>query len=250
MYRMTMGIALVAALFLLLRAGWKIALDPPPLPKEWVRVSKAAPVTVDKGESTVKRDLFRSRHATVMGAGDLPYQVIATMVVPSDEKWSLAVIRGQRGRPPEPALYRRGMMLPDGTTRVLRIIDRKVYLAHGGKIVTLQLEDGDTPPTVTRAIAGAEIDRLMDDLPSLAKDVRVVPAFHRNGFKLYAIRPGSRIAQLGLENGDLILAVKGLVGWSPDDWLAIYSSVRRASLVTVDLERRGATMRLEYPITR
>jgi general secretion pathway protein C len=251
MYRMTMAIALGTALCLLLRAGWKIALEPPPPPKEWVRVARSeAPAPVDKGEVTVRRDLFHARRAPAIGTSELPYQAIATMVVPSDERWSLAVIRGKGGRPPEPALYRRGMLLPDGQTRVLRIVDRKVYVGRAGKISLLQLDDADSPPTVPRTIARAEIDRVMDDLPQLAKDARIVPAFHRNGFRIYAIRPGSRFAELGLENGDLILAVNGMQGGSPDDWLAIYNAVRRATFVSVDVERRGAPFRLEYSITR
>jgi membrane-associated protease RseP (regulator of RpoE activity) len=91
-------------------------------------------------------------------------------------------------------------------------------------------------------IPRATFDQLLADPAAFARSARVVPAVTAgvtDGFKLYAIRPASVFARLGLQNGDTIRAVNGFELTSPDQALDLVRKVRRADQLTVDLERRG-----------
>ena len=85
-----------------------------------------------------------------------------------------------------------------------------------------------------------------------ARDVRVVPAFKDGkpqGFKLYAIRPGSLAAMLGFANGDTLAAIDGQSLDSIDKMLDAFAKLPGApSVVIVEVVRRGKRMSLEYRI--
>jgi membrane-associated protease RseP (regulator of RpoE activity) len=61
-----------------------------------------------------------------------------------------------------------------------------------------------------------------------------------DGFRIWAVRPGSLPARLGLKNGDTIRAINGIPLRSPDSVQSAYARLRSASYVTVNLERQGA----------
>jgi general secretion pathway protein C len=84
-----------------------------------------------------------------------------------------------------------------------------------------------------------------------ATQVRVVPAFRdgqARGFKLFAIRPGSLYAKLGLQNGDVIQRVNGMSLKTPQSALAAFESLREARHVEVDLERGGTMIHKVYDV--
>jgi type II secretory pathway component PulC len=99
----------------------------------------------------------------------------------------------------------------------------------------------------------ATVDALLADPMGVAKGARVVPAVKNgqaNGFKLYAIRPSSVYARLGLMNGDTITAVNGEDVTTPDKALEVYSKVKSASEVKLDITRRGQPVQLTITITK
>ena len=58
----------------------------------------------------------------------------------------------------------------------------------------------------------ATLQRLLDDPSLVGTSARVIPSVRNgdsDGFKLYAIRPGSFYARLNLQNGDTVRAVNG-----------------------------------------
>jgi general secretion pathway protein C len=80
---------------------------------------------------------------------------------------------------------------------------------------------------------------------------RIVPAIHDSrpvGFKIYAIRPSSLFARLGLQNGDLVSRINGTELTTPDRALEIYTRLREARHIRVDVERRGVPVQLVYEI--
>jgi len=86
---------------------------------------------------------------------------------------------------------------------------------------------------------------------SLMRAARIVPSFRNgrpNGFKLFAIRPGSALRQMGLENGDTVLGVNGQPLTSPDHALRLYSSLRTARELKLELMRRGRSLTLRYTL--
>ncbi len=85
----------------------------------------------------------------------------------------------------------------------------------------------------------------------LARSARLVPSVRNgrpNGFKLYAIRPGSVYALLGLRNGDTIISVNGQAITTPAKALMVYARLRNANKLTVQFIRRGRPMVHRYSI--
>ena len=100
-------------------------------------------------------------------------------------------------------------------------------------------------------IPRSEIDNVLGNLNVVATQARIVPSFRNgkaNGFKLFSIRPGSLYSKIGIQNGDVIQKINGFEINSPDKALEIYSKLKDASNITVDLVRRGRAKTLSYGI--
>lgn len=105
----------------------------------------------------------------------------------------------------------------------------------------------DTHYEVSREL----LEKVLSDPTIAARGARIVPSVRdgkANGFKLYAIRPNSVYARLGLQNGDTITAVNGHDLTSPDKALEVYTKVKSARKLTVSLIRRGIAGTLHYEI--
>jgi general secretion pathway protein C len=101
--------------------------------------------------------------------------------------------------------------------------------------------------TVDRAL----VEKLLSNTTMLATAARFVPSIKDgkpNGFKLYAIRPQSIFGRIGLQNGDTIKAINGSEMTTPDAALGLYTKLRNASHLSVQVERRGETVTLDYTI--
>jgi hypothetical protein len=100
----------------------------------------------------------------------------------------------------------------------------------------------DTHFEVPRAVA----DKVFAD-PNLPKGARVVPAMKDGkpeGLKLYAIRPSSLLAHVGLTNGDTLVSVNGLPLLSADHGLEVYKKLKTEKRFEVQLVRRGKPLTL------
>lgn len=96
------------------------------------------------------------------------------------------------------------------------------------------------------------VDKLLSS-PSrwLGRGARVVPAVRNGkhvGFKLYAIRPSSLYARVGLRNGDTIEKIDGVTISGPHVALSIYSKLKTASKIVVEVVHRGKPHTLTYTI--
>ena len=80
---------------------------------------------------------------------------------------------------------------------------------------------------------------------------RFVPRFHcggMTGIRVYAVRPASLLARLGLRNGDTLQRINGVELSSPDQALRLYSALHVARHITLELERNGRPLVLTYAI--
>jgi type II secretory pathway component PulC len=68
------------------------------------------------------------------------------------------------------------------------------------------------------------------------------------GFKFYGIRPGSLPKLLNIKNGDLITSVNGTDLKSVDGAMSLYTKLRRASNLSITIERKGETINKEITI--
>ena len=113
----------------------------------------------------------------------------------------------------------------------------------GGGVTRLS----DTQYNVDRA----EVDRALGNLNQVATQARIVPSFKNgkaNGFKMFSIKPESIFGKIGLKNGDVIQKINGFEINSPDKVLEVYQKLRDARSVSIDLQRRGQPMNMNYNI--
>ena len=182
-------------------------------------------------------------------------------------------------------MYGIGTSISDGVV-VTDIMTRRVLLQNGSRNEYLDLEDGEAtqssieqnvPPRPTMGfhtpspVPGMEevskgirkvgegkyeiqrsaLNRVLANTTMLARSARIVPSVRNgkpNGFKLYAIRPGSLYSLLGMFNGDTINAINGHPITTPDKALEVYTKLRSASHVTISFTRRGTPVSHEYNI--
>lgn len=95
------------------------------------------------------------------------------------------------------------------------------------------------------------VDKLLANPLAASKGARVTPSIKNgkpNGIKLYAIRPSSIYAKLGLANGDTIHSINGFELDSLDKGLEVYQKVKDANSLQVSATRRGKPVTLNYTI--
>jgi general secretion pathway protein C len=91
-----------------------------------------------------------------------------------------------------------------------------------------------------------EIDRTLGNLNEVAMQARIVPAFkdgQAQGFKLFSIRPDSIYSKIGVQNGDVIKRINGFDMNSPEKALEVYSKLKEANHIVIELERNGSAIR-------
>jgi general secretion pathway protein C len=95
------------------------------------------------------------------------------------------------------------------------------------------------------------VEKVLLNPMAVAKGARVVPSMKNgkpDGFKLYAIRPSSAFAKLGLTNGDTLQSINGFELTSADKALEVYTKLREATSLEVEVTRRGKPVTLKYSI--
>jgi len=205
--------------------------------------------------------------------------LVAT-VVSSDDTRSVAVFVDPSKNRPES--YRVGDPLLD-SAEILAVQWRRVLVSNNGSCEFFSIDDdapkkrkgrGEvamSPPPPKKGgapkmelgkgvkkindteyeIPRDEIDNVLGNLNVVATQARIVPSFRNgkaNGFKLFSIRPGSLYSKIGIQNGDVIQKINGYEMNSPDKALEIYSKLKDAGNITVDLVRRGRAKTMSYNI--
>lgn len=197
-------------------------------------------------------------------------------IVADDPNWSLAMITDQTNSETGPYRVNDSLM---GEATVVAILTQRVVLNHNGTKEYLELQEeankkkGSFKPKLNRhtnkgrkdelgkgikktgdntwSIERGEIDKTLSNLNSIAMQARIVPSFKNgeaNGFKLFAIRPGSLYSKIGIQNGDIIHKINGFAINSPDKALEVYQKLKSAHSVDVELTRRGQHKGLTYNI--
>jgi general secretion pathway protein C len=230
---------------------------------------------------TPEKDKQEGPVDTTPQRSSLQLQLLVTMLSP-DVNWSMAVIRDTQHETRRTGIFRRGDSLPQGAT-VAQVVDRRVYLVVGQRVEYID-QDGAPPPAApppAPVVASAEpmpgdatglekdiekgvrcsgssceidrslVDKVLANTTALATSARFVPSIKDgkpNGFKVYAIRPGSVFAKLGMQNADLVKSINGLDMSTPDKALEAYTKLKSASHLTMTVERHGANVTLDYQI--
>jgi general secretion pathway protein C len=169
---------------------------------------------------------------------------------------------------------------------VLQRVERgRVVFRHGAQLEYIQMGGAAPPPPVVvakpieeerprdrkndREIEGANesivcdadfksctidkafVEKLLANPAQLTRQARIVPAVRdgeTKGYKFYGIRPGSLPKLLGMNNGDLLTSVNGHQLESLDQAMDLYNKLRRASHLSITIERQGETIQQEVDI--
>jgi general secretion pathway protein C len=195
----------------------------------------------------------------------LALELVSTMICPTDEPWSMAVLRDLSTREKDPILYRRGDLLAGGAILV-KVERRRVTLLDRGRLEYVELTRATaTQPEIPPPLAAdrlvscsggsCTVERaLVEEVlrnPAKLSAVRVAPAFGQgrsHGLALHAIRRDSIFARIGLEDGDTLQSINGVELRSLDDAVAAYARRRNASHLSVQLERRDQRVTLDCSI--
>lgn len=208
----------------------------------------------------------------------LPLVLLATNVS-NDPKQSYASVINTDSQ--KQGAYGVEDQLPGASGKIKTIGYKFVDFENGGRIERLTLTGAPVPVAVATAPTPAPVSDNKDELQTaidngikkiddttfeidkslvekvlvnpmaVAKGARVVPAMKNGkpeGFKLYAIRPTSVYSKLGLTNGDTLTSINGFELTSADKALEVYTKLREATSLELDVTRRGKPVTLKYTI--
>jgi len=206
---------------------------------------------------------------------------VLVIAASSDPEWSFAALTGSGES--KSVLRRRGQEL--GGKKIEFVGWDRVWLQNGGALCQAQLfKSGDAPPpkpVVSEAapppptkggapglapelakgiqkVSATEfnidrgvVDKILENQSELMRQARIVPEQENGktvGIRLFGVRPDTLLGTLGMENGDRLQTINGFDMASPEKALEAYARLRTADKLTVQVNRRGQNMNLDYNI--
>jgi general secretion pathway protein C len=208
----------------------------------------------------------------------LQLELVSTMWT-GEDLTSMAIIRDLTTKEKDSSLFAKDSVVFTTGATVVKVVPKRVYLRNAGRLEYLEVEGTAPPAAATTAAVVAPpvaldpamgdidkgvtctgnncnvdrslVEKMLQNTTMLATAARFVPSIkdgRPNGFKLYAIRPNSIFGKIGLQNGDTIKGINGSEMSTPDKALEMYTKLRNASHLSVQVERRGETLTLDYTI--
>jgi hypothetical protein len=107
----------------------------------------------------------------------------------------------------------------------------------------------DRPREEARPLSRRKLDAALADFSALARQMRIERA-PGGGIRILELDRTSFVAEVGLQRGDVVKRVAGHPIDTVDQAAAAYAALGRARQVVVEIERRGAPLRLRYRLTR
>jgi len=209
----------------------------------------------------------------------LPLVLLATMVATKEPESYATIINTENQKQ---GAYAIGDQIPGASGKLKEIHYKYIDFENNGRIERLVLAGATPPAAPATPVAMSEgsgeekdelqaaidagvkkiddsnyeidkslVDKVLANPMGVAKGARVVPSVKNgkpDGFKLYAIRPNSVYAKLGLANGDTLQSINGFELTSADKALEVYTKLREATRLQVEVTRRGKPMSLNYSI--
>jgi general secretion pathway protein C len=95
------------------------------------------------------------------------------------------------------------------------------------------------------------IDKILENQTELMRAARIVPEQENGkvvGVRMFGIRPDTLLGVLGMESGDRLEKINGFEMGSPEKALEAYARLRTAEKLTVNVNRRGQPMTIDFHI--
>jgi general secretion pathway protein C len=103
----------------------------------------------------------------------------------------------------------------------------------------------------TWSIPAGTLDKFLESSSCMVTQARIVPSMKDgkvDGFKLYGIRKESIYSKVGIRNGDVVHKINGYEFTSPEKALEIYTQLKDAKTILIELTRRGKPMKFTYRV--
>jgi general secretion pathway protein C len=195
---------------------------------------------------------------------DLAATLLGTMVS-TNPNYSFATIQPKTGKDSAP-YYIDQMIMDEG--RIYSIVRNKVFFIRNGHREFLEVENlpnifmspAEPGPAASGGVkldgdkaivSRSMVDSTLGDLNQVIQQARMVPNFSNgkvDGFKIFAIRPGSIFQELGLKNGDVIQRINGTEINSVEKAIPMLQLARNDSQISIDLVRGGTKKSLTIDI--
>jgi general secretion pathway protein C len=120
---------------------------------------------------------------------------------------------------------------------------------------------GAVPPDIQKGIVRVSanefnvdrgvVDKILENQAELMRQARIVPEQENGkvvGIRLFGVRPDTLLGALGMENGDRLQTINGFDMTSPEKALEAYARLRTADHLTIQVNRRGSNMNIDYNI--
>jgi general secretion pathway protein C len=196
----------------------------------------------------------------------------------SDPEWSFAAL--QAPGDPKSVLRRRG---GDFNGKEVKFVGwDRVWLTSNGQLCQVSMFNPTAPPVTTPLASAAPppaggagavpddikkgiqrlsatefnvdrgiVDKILENQAELMKQARIVPEQENGkvvGIRLFGVRNDTLLGALGMENGDRLQSINGFDMTSPEKALEAYARLRTADHMTVQINRKGSNMNLDYNI--
>ena len=207
---------------------------------------------------------------------------VTVIAASSDEDWSFAALSGPDNKS---HLLRRGGEIAG--KKVYFVGRDRVWLSSDGALCQVGLHDPKaapaapaTPPVASttppasrsrgaapldpdlrkgiQAVSATEfnidrgvVDKILENQATLMRQARVVPVQENGrvvGVRLNGIKPDALLGVLGMQNGDQLRSINGFEMGSPEKALEAYARLRTADHLTIQLNRGGKNINLDYNI--
>jgi general secretion pathway protein C len=123
--------------------------------------------------------------------------------------------------------------------------DQTLSMSYGGR------SEGDVQPSEMARLDRKEVDSTLRDYKDFRQEIRVWPHFEEDqpgGLLIYNIEPGSIFARMGLENGDVIVAVNGKPVTKVLQAVEFYNALKKGGTVNLEIKRDETKQELHFII--
>ena len=197
-----------------------------------------------------------------------------------DPEWSFAALSGSDGKS---VLRRKGGDAGNG--RIVEFVGwDRVWLNGTGGRCQSRMFSPEPPPVAAKPVASAApapaaagaggvdpsiskgiqkisatefkidravVDKILENQAELMRQARIVPEQENGkmvGIRLFGVRPDTLLGVLGMNNGDRLQTINGFDMTSPEKALEAYARLRTADKLTVQVNRGGQNVNLDYNI--
>lgn len=224
-------------------------------------------------EKPGEREDFETKEEDIKES-NLKVTLVGTIV--GSPQIASAILEHQQGR--EQKLYRLNDIIKAANEEatLIRVERHQVYVLHNDREEVLLLFDegeskkgsssrssaskpkADFDGEKIRKISAnsylideGEIENAITNMSQLFNQIRVVPHVQdgkTDGFKVFAIRPGSIFESIGLKNGDILQGINGVSLDSPEKALQLYQQLQNEKSFSVNLLRNNRVENFSYEI--